>query len=96
MTPFNERVVGNICKFIKENHSLQLLDLSNTRLIDIAMRKIVRSLKKSPSLQSLHLSGNQNIDGIFVEKLDKSIHGAPKLPNFPIKILKSGGQSPSK
>ena len=57
----NKETLLDIISFIKYNRSLKLLDLSNCRLTQKAGKKFVKAIRKSLSLQSLILSGNQDL-----------------------------------
>jgi hypothetical protein len=54
-------VLKDIANFIKLNPSLILLDLSNCGLRELAISKLIRAIRKSISLKTLHLSGNPGV-----------------------------------
>lgn len=61
LTPQNQNVINNLCKFIKFNPNLKLLDLSDTGLNEIAIKIIIKAIKKSVSLKTINLTGNNGI-----------------------------------
>jgi hypothetical protein len=64
-------MADDLCKLIKENRSLKLLDLSYSRLNELVVRRILRALRKAISLQSIHLSGNPGLVELDEAKVKK-------------------------
>lgn len=54
---------------MKHSPKLILLDLSNTNLIELAMRKIGKSLRDALSVKSIHFTGNKGITADLVDYL---------------------------
>jgi len=70
LTPVNDAIIKNLCLFIKNNQSLIMLDLSNTKLIEPALNKVVRSCRRAISLQSINLSCNPGIYTGFTQSVN--------------------------
>lgn len=66
-------MADDLCKLIKENRSLKLLDLSYSRLNELVVRRILRALRKAISLQSIHLSGNPGLVELDEAKVKKIV-----------------------
>ena len=68
---FNGIMAYLLTKVIRDNKMLQHFDLSTTNLPTWVIRHVVRRLKKSPSLCSLHLTDNP---GLEKEGLEAELH----------------------
>lgn len=54
-------VKDNIFTLLRENKKLIHLDLTATNLSEAAIRHILPAIRKSKSLQGIHLSGNPGV-----------------------------------
>lgn len=58
LTASAQHAINQLCRFIKRNRSLLRLDLSNTGLSEKQLWHFGAALRRSKSIRSLHLSGN--------------------------------------
>jgi hypothetical protein len=72
---------------MKHSPKLILLDLSNTNLIELAMRKIGKSLNDALSIKSIHFSGNKGITPDLVDYLRLKLSSPTPLSINTIKPL---------
>lgn len=63
LTPENSEIIDNLCEIIWHNPKLELLNLSNTGLIQPALHKLAQALKYGLAIKSLRMSGNLSLKG---------------------------------
>lgn len=73
-------LMAHLKDFIKYNTQLRHLNLSNTGLIDEAIKYIGAVLRRALSLRTIHLSGNPGVSTEMVEWIRARIHA--KEPFF--------------
>ena len=61
MYDHNEKMTGYLTQFIKRNTAVLHVNLDQTQLTEGMLWTIGKALKRSPSLVSMHLSGNPGI-----------------------------------
>ena len=82
LEPKAQHTIECLCKFIKRNKNLVHVDFSHTGLTEKQMWYFGRTMRRSYSLRSLHLSGNPGITRRLKDYLQARAHcSAPVIQN---------------
>jgi hypothetical protein len=79
-----QALADSMCHFIKRNRYLTHLNLTATNINAVCLLKIGKALRRSCSLQSIHLCENPGINEETITQIRDVIHG--KDQDEPIKI----------
>lgn len=75
----SKSIMTNLCKFIARNKNLIHADFSHTGLNEKMLWYFGRTMRRTHSLRSLHLSGNPGISKRLKQYLHKRAHCANKI-----------------
>lgn len=75
----SKSIMTNLCKFIARNKNLIHADFSHTGLNEKMLWYFGRTMRRTHSLRSLHLSGNPGISKRLKQYLHKRAHCADKI-----------------